>query len=150
MDKTLFLKPRLSEQTYALSSANRVYVFDVPKGANKHGVARAVAAQFEVTVESVNITNVKGKTKRTVSISGKRRGNPGTQSGTKKAYVKLAAGFSLPIFAAIEEAEEKSQTGQEKATAATVKQAPKEAKKPAAAKQNARRGLHLFNKQGER
>src|SRR5690348_1770353 len=106
MSKTLTLRPRLSEQTYALAQQNRVYVFDVPKDANKHTVARAVAAQFEVTVESVNLANIKGKAKRTYSITGRRRGlNDGTRSDIKKAYVKLIKGDSLPVFAAIEESE---------------------------------------------
>lgn len=150
MSKTLFLKPRLSEQSYALSTSQRTYVFDVPKQANKHDVARAVASQFDVAVESVNITNVKGKAKATVSLTGRRRGNPGTQSTVKKAYVKLVKGASLPIFAAIEEANAEQQEAQEKIDKAVAKQAAREVKKPApAAKQN-RRGLHLFNKQGEK
>ena len=61
MSKNLALLPRLSEQTYAQAQTGRVYVFEIPKNANKHTVARAVAAQFEVTVQSVNVTNVKGK-----------------------------------------------------------------------------------------
>src|SRR5215471_16171899 len=113
MSKLITLKPRLSEQTYA-QAQGRVYVFNVPADANKHSIARAVASQFEVTVESVNITNVKGKVKRTISLTGRRRGNSdGVRSGNKKAYVKLAEGFSLPVFAAVEEAEEKEQATQE-------------------------------------
>jgi len=150
MREALFLKPRLSEQTYALSSTQRTYVFDVPKDANKHAVARAVAAQFEVKVATVNITNIRGKAKATVALSGKRRGNAGRQSDTKKAYVRLAEGFSLPIFASIDEANEKEQAAQEKIDKLAAKQAVKEAKKPAADVKQNRRGLHLFNKQGER
>ena len=150
MSKTLFLKPRLSEQSYALSTTQRTYVFDVPASANKHEVARAVAAQFEVKVESVNMTNLKGKAKATVLLSGKRRSTPGTQSDVKKAYVKLAKGQSLPLFAAIEEATAEQEATQEKIEKATAKQAVKGAKKPAAAAKQNRRGLHLFNKQGEK
>jgi large subunit ribosomal protein L23 len=151
MSKTLLLKPRLSEQSYALSSKQRTYVFDVPASANKHEVARAVTAQFEVTVESVNISNLKGKAKATVSLSGKRRGAAGTQADVKKAYVKLAKGNTLPIFAAIEEANAEQEAVDEKASAKpATKRTTKEVKIPAqAAKQN-RRGLHLFNKQGEK
>src|SRR5947208_612381 len=97
MSKSLVLKPRLSEQTYAQAQASRVYVFNVSRGANKLVVARAVAAQFEVKIESVNVANLKGKTKRTISMTGRRRGNAtGRRSDIKKAYVKLAEGFSLP------------------------------------------------------
>ena len=68
----------------------------------------------------------------------------------KKAYVRLAEGFSLPIFASIDEANEKEQAAQEKIDKLAAKQAVKEAKKPAADVKQNRRGLHLFNKQGER
>lgn len=121
MSKQLTLLPRLSEQTYALSQS-RVYVFEVPKDANKHAVARAVSAQFDVTIADVNVVNVKGKTKRTVSLTGKRRRNTdGVRSDIKKAYVKLAEGFKLPVFAAVEEAEAEQKAVQDKADKAAAK-----------------------------
>ncbi len=103
MDKQLPLKPRMSEKAYGLSVVRNTYTFDVPSDATKHTVARAVAAQFEVTVEEVNIVNVKGKTKRTVRKGG--RATDGRRSDVKKAYVTLKEGDKLPVFAAIEEAE---------------------------------------------
>lgn len=126
MAKTLLLKPRLSEKTYALSTS-RVYVFDVPKSANKHEVERAVVDQFDVKVTDVRIANITGKAKRTISLSGKRvaQGAGGKQNDKKKAYVTLAEGQSLPFFAAIEEAEEKQEATQEKVAKALDKQAKK-------------------------
>lgn len=139
MSKTITLRPRLSEKTYALSD-NRVYVVEVPADANKHAVARAVEAQFEVKVVKVNIANVKGKAKRIISISGKRMKNAnGRRSDTKKAYVTLAEGHSLPFFAAVEEEEKQEQATQEKIDKAVAKQAAKEAKP-------ARRGLRRTKK----
>jgi large subunit ribosomal protein L23 len=148
MSKTMLLKPRLSEKTYALSTG-RVYVFDVPKAANKHDIARAVAAQFEVIVSTVRITNIAGKAKRTISLSGKRvaAGAGGKQVDRKKAYVTLAEGQSLPFFAAVEEAEEKQEETQEKVAKALDKQAKKTDKsddKPA------RRGLRRTKKEEEK
>lgn len=134
MDKQLLLKPRMSEKAYATSQTG-VYVFDIPRSVNRHSVASAVAAQFDVTVEKVNIANIKGKAKRTISQKG-RRVKQGTDSDVKKAYVTLKKGDSLPIFAAVEEAEEKEKATQEKVAKAVEKQAQKEAKP-------ARRGLHL-------
>jgi large subunit ribosomal protein L23 len=99
--KTLVLKPRLSEKTYALS-ARRTYVVDVPTNANKDMVAKAMAAQFGVAVSTVNIVVKKGKRKRTVRKGG--RPTMGQQSDIKKAYVTLKEGESLPFFAEIEEA----------------------------------------------
>ncbi len=130
MSKTMILRPRMSEKTYAQSQAS-VYVFVVPKEANKHSVARAVEAQFEVTVTNVNILNQKGKAKRTISRGGRRVAN-GAQTDTKKAYVTLAEGQSLPIFEAVEEAEakeEKLTQQMEKASEKATKKAEKEAKK---------------------
>jgi large subunit ribosomal protein L23 len=109
MDKTTILTPIVSEKAYGLSQTRNTYVFAVPKDANKHTVARAVAAQFSVTVANVNITNIAGKAKRTIRKSG--RAVNGRQSDTHKAYVTLKDGDSLPIFAALEEentAEKKS------------------------------------------
>ena len=65
-------------------------------------MARAVASQFDVTVTDVNIANVKGKAKRTISAKG-RRVSKGRQNDVKKAYVTLKVGDKLSIFAAIEE-----------------------------------------------
>lgn len=94
--KTLVLRPRLSEKTFGLASSRTVYVFDVPKAANKHAVSAAVAAQFEVTVMDVNILNSKGKPK-----SSPRKGHrpvQGQRSDFKKAYVTLKEGDKLPFF----------------------------------------------------
>lgn len=129
MYKQLALKPRLSEKAFAQSQAG-VYVFTVPGDANKHSVARAVEAQFAVTVTEVNILNLKGKSKRTISKGGRRVSN-GTTSDLKKAYVTLAEGNSLPIFAAEEEAEAKQEKVQTQVDKAAAKQADKEAKKAA-------------------
>jgi large subunit ribosomal protein L23 len=150
MSKLLVLKPRLSERTYAQAQTAQVYVFQVAHDANKHMVARAVEAQFDVKVDAVNITNVKGKQKSTVSITGRRRGISGSRSDLKKAYVKLAKGFSLPVFAAIEETQEKEQAAQEQADKAMTKQLRQDSKKPASAPKTAGRGLKIFKKQGDK
>lgn len=131
MSKTIALRPRLNEKTYGLADV-RVYVFDVDRGVNKHSIARAVEAQFDVKVTSVNTTNIGGKAKRTMSLSGKRLKNAeGRRSDIKKAYVTLAEGQSLPFFSAIEEEEQKEQAVQEKVDKAAAKEATKTAKKTA-------------------
>ena len=96
MSKTILLRPRLSEKTYGLGITKNVYAFDVPHDANKHTVADAVEAQFEVKVTAVNMTNIKGKVKRTIRKGG--RPVMGTRSDIKKAYVTLAEGQHLPFF----------------------------------------------------
>ncbi len=148
MSKAIALKPRLNEKTYGLA-ASRVYVFDVDRSVNKHSIARAVEAQFEVKVSAVNTTNIPGKAKRTINITGKRMKNSeGSRNDFKKAYVTLAEGNALPFFDAIEEEEQQEQATQEKfdkvaakqaakdekAAAKTVKSETKTEKKPAAKK----------------
>lgn len=131
MDKTITLRPHLSEKTYGLSES-RVYVLEIPRNVNKHSVARAVEAQFEVKVNKVNIANIPGKTKRVMSVTGKRVKNAeGRRTDVKKAYVVLAEGHSLPFFNAIEEEESKEQALQEKVDKAAAKEATKTAKKTA-------------------
>lgn len=120
---SLVLKPRVSEKAYGLSQVRNTYVFDVERAANKHSIARAVSEQYGVTVTEVNVINQKGKTKRTVRKGG--RPVMGRQSDVKKAYVTLKQGDSLPIFAAIEEAEAKEAKVAEKIEKATEKAAKK-------------------------
>lgn len=140
MSKSITLRPRLSEKTYGLSE-KRVYVVEVPTDVNKHTVARAVEEQFEVKVTAVNIVNVKGKAKRVISLTGKRMVNKnGKRADTKKAYVTLAEGYSLPFFAAIEEEEAQQQAAQAQIDKAAAKQADKEAKP-------ARRGIRKAKKE---
>ncbi len=96
MEKNVILRPRLSEKTFGLAGAHTVYVFDVPKEANKHTIAAAVAVQFGVTVVNVNMTNIKGKPKRLIRKGG--RPVNGRRSDIKKAYVTLKEGEKLPFF----------------------------------------------------
>lgn len=97
MENTIVLRPRISEKTYMLSETRNTYVVEVPAGTSRDLVAKAVAAQFKVTVVNVNIINVKGKTKRTVRKGGRQI--MGQRSDIKKAYVTLKEGDKLPFFA---------------------------------------------------
>lgn len=108
MSKTLSLKPRLSEKTYAMSENLNVYTFEVPAEATKHTVAAAVKAQYDVSVKSVRIANVTGKTQRTYRRRG-RSVKSGQRSDIRKAYVTLNEGDKLPIYAAVEEANKAAQ-----------------------------------------
>lgn len=125
MSKTLVLKPRSSEKTYALAQSSNVFVFDVAKDVNKSEVGAAVEAQFGVSVTAVRTMIIKGKPSRSIRIGGKaRRQVMGKRSDIKKAYVTLKEGDSIPIFAAIEEAEK----AEAKATEKAAKKAAKETK----------------------
>lgn len=144
MSNAIVLKPRVSEKAYGLSAkraegsakahgkeARNVYVFDIDGSLNKHTAARAIESQYGVHVDTVNITNLKGKSKRTIRKGG--RPVAGRTSDVKKAYVTLKAGESLPIFAAVEEAAEKEAKQTEQFTKAAEKAAAKEEKQAAKA-----------------
>ncbi len=120
--KSLALKPRMSEKTYALSQSENTFVFDVPMTTNKFEIAASVSKQFAVTVVDTRITIVKGKAMRTIRKGG--RAAMGKRVDKKKAYVRLKEGDSIPIFAAIEKAEEDQKKVEEK----VAKKAAKEKK----------------------
>jgi ribosomal protein L23 len=103
MSKTMPLKPHLSEKTYAQSENLNVYTFEVPMDATKLTVAAAVKSQYEVDPLKVRIASAAGKSRRTYKKST-RSTVSGTWSGIRKAYVTLKEGDKLPIFAAVEEA----------------------------------------------
>lgn len=125
MSKIVILKPRMSEKSYAASTALNTYVFDVPLGINKLQIAQAVEAQFNVHVNDVRTTIIKGKEARSIRIGGKARANvSGKRSDIKKAYVTVKEGDSIPVFAALDE-----QTAKQEKIAETLdKKSKKESK----------------------
>jgi large subunit ribosomal protein L23 len=78
--------------TEATSNLNQ-YTFKVSKSSNRVSVKAAVERQFGVTVNSVNILNVKPKFKRDRS----RRGGVGRKPGFKKAIIRLKAGDTIDL-----------------------------------------------------
>lgn len=98
---SIALRPRMSEKTYAQSD-HGVFVFVVDKHMNKKQVAEAVEKTYDVGVTNVNIVVQKGKAKR---MYKNRKFEHGTRNDMKKAYVTLKEGDSIPIFAAVDEAE---------------------------------------------
>jgi large subunit ribosomal protein L23 len=125
-DKTLVLKPRVSEKAYAKSQDN-VYVFKVDKAANKNVISAAVEAQFGVTVMSIKTLVQKGKAKRTIRKGG--RPVAGRESDFKKAYITLKDGDSIPVFNA-EESTSAEATAEKESKPKTEKKAEAD-KKPA-------------------
>jgi large subunit ribosomal protein L23 len=105
---TLVITPRVTDKSYAAAGVeNGVYTFVVPKLSNKHEVKEAVEKLYDVTVTNVNISILKGKTKRFAQKRG--RSSTGTRQSVKKAYVTLKSGDNIPVFnpEAVEEAPSK-------------------------------------------
>ena len=84
-------KPVLTEKSLLLQQNENKYTFDVDLTANKTEVKVAVEKMFDVKVESVNIMNVKPKTKRMGRYVGKTKKR-------RKAIVKLKEGYSINLF----------------------------------------------------
>lgn len=84
-----------TEKAYRLTGEHQVLTVTVDKNTNKVEVAQAAQSVFNTDVISVNILNVKGKTKN--------RGNrKGRRSDVKKAYIRVPAVSQSEIDAAAE------------------------------------------------
>jgi large subunit ribosomal protein L23 len=88
------LAPIVSEKSTMLAERNRQYVFRVADDASKPEIKAAVELLFKTRVDSVTVSNVKGKAKRFGRFNGRRR-------NWKKAFVCLAPGQEIN-FAATE------------------------------------------------
>jgi large subunit ribosomal protein L23 len=68
------------------------YAFEVATDATKADIKTAIEKLFDVQVKSVNVVNVKGKTKAFRYRNGRR-------ADSRKAYVTLADGQSIDVTA---------------------------------------------------
>ena len=84
----VLLAPQISEKATYVADRNEQVIFRVVSDATKPEVKAAVELLFKVSVESVQIANVKGKQKRFGRHMGSRK-------GWKKAYVCLKPGQEI-------------------------------------------------------
>ena len=89
----VLLEPRVTEKSTLVGDKFNQFVFKVRTDASKPEIKQAVELLFEVQVDSVQVTNVKGKSKRYRQSQGRR-------SDWKKAYVKLKPGFDIDFMGA--------------------------------------------------
>ncbi|HEU6456123.1 MAG TPA: 50S ribosomal protein L23 [Roseateles sp.] len=85
---SVLLAPIVSEKATQVAEKHNQVLFKVLRDATKPEIKAAVELMFKVEVESVNVVNVKGKTKRFGGRAGRR-------DHVKKAYVALKAGQEL-------------------------------------------------------
>ena len=86
---TIIVGPHVSEKAALIADRNNQVAFRVANDATKPEISEAIETLFKVTVEDLQVLNVKGKTKRTA------RGKLRQKSNWKKAYVKLAQGQEI-------------------------------------------------------
>ena len=84
---------RITEKATDLSANQNKYTFEVFPNVNRIEVKHAISKMFSVEVESVNILNQKGKSKRSRTV----RGQTGTTRSMKKAVVTLKQGHAIEI-----------------------------------------------------
>ena len=84
----VLLAPQISEKATFVADKNEQVIFRVAPDATKPEVKAAVELLFKVQVESVQISNVKGKQKRFGRYMGARK-------NWKKAYVCLKPGQEI-------------------------------------------------------
>jgi large subunit ribosomal protein L23 len=87
----VLLAPRVTEKTARVGEQGNQYVFRVATDATKADIRAAVEHLFDVNVESVQVTNVKGKTKSFKLRAGKR-------ADWKKAYVRVQEGQVIDLL----------------------------------------------------
>ena len=84
----VLLAPVVSEKSTFVADKRDQVVFRVAKDATKPEIKAAVELRFKVEVESVKVSNVKGKEKRFGRFMGRR-------NHWKKAYVCLKPGQEI-------------------------------------------------------
>ena len=84
----VLLAPQISEKATFVADKNGQVVFRVASDATKVEVKAAVELLFKVTVDSVQVVNVKGKQKKFGRHMGSRK-------NWKKAYVCLGSGQEI-------------------------------------------------------
>ena len=85
---SVVLAPVVSEKSTMVGDRANQVVFRVADTATKPEIKAAVELLFKVKVESVQVSNVKGKEKRFGRFMGRRR-------NWKKAYVSLMPGQEI-------------------------------------------------------
>ena len=88
----VLLAPQISEKATFVADKNEQVVFKVATDATKPEVKAAVEALFKVEVKSVQVLNVKGKSKRFGKTMGRRK-------DWKKAFVCLKPGQEINFAA---------------------------------------------------
>jgi large subunit ribosomal protein L23 len=84
----VLLAPVISEKATLLAEKNEQVIFRVLQDATKPEIKAAVEMLFKVEVESVQVSNRAGKTKRTMRGMGRR-------NNTKHAFVCLKPGQEI-------------------------------------------------------
>lgn len=93
----VIVSPVVTEKTTD-QMAHSLYTFVVNKRANKHEIARAVEALWDVKVEDVRTMRYPGKAKRALLGRMAKNWDLGRRASYKKAVVQLAQGDEIEFY----------------------------------------------------
>jgi large subunit ribosomal protein L23 len=91
----VLLSPHISEKSSIVADQNNQIVMKVATDASKPEIKQAVELLFAVKVDRVQVSNIKGKTKRFGAKMGRR-------SDWKKAYITLQEGQEIDFLGGAE------------------------------------------------
>jgi large subunit ribosomal protein L23 len=91
----VLMAPHISEKSTLAAEQSNQIVFKVATDATKPEIKKAVELLFDVKVDRVQVSNVKGKVKRFGAKMGRR-------NDWKKAYVTLQEGQEIDFLGAAE------------------------------------------------
>jgi len=94
----VILSPVVTERATAQQEEQNVYTFIVHPDANKHQIAKAVEAAWDVVVEDVRTARYQGKSKRAFLGRMNPRSPVGKKAAFKKAMVRLAEGDRIEFY----------------------------------------------------
>jgi large subunit ribosomal protein L23 len=94
----VLVKPIITEKSNKQTDKSAVYAFKVSKKANKLEIKKAIESFYGVSIVEVNTMVVPGKAKSRFTKAGVISG---VKPSYKKAYVKVADGETIDLYATI-------------------------------------------------
>lgn len=95
MQKSILIRPLLTEKLTVLQEKHNQYSFEVNASANKIQIKDSVESKYNVEVATVNTSNKEGRVKQQFTKKGVLVGK---KPDVKKAIVKLKQGFSIDFL----------------------------------------------------
>lgn len=94
----VILSPVVTEKTAEQMELESLYTFVVNKDSNKHEIAHAVEALWDVKVKDVRTMRYAGKAKRALLGRMAKNWDLGRRPSWKKAIVQLAEGDQIELY----------------------------------------------------
>lgn len=92
MNKNIIIRPIITEKSMYDAGLGK-FTFAVNRNTNKYAIAQAVQEAFQVTVEHISVSRVKGARKRAGTRRIEKQGDI-----WKKAIITLAKGQKIDLF----------------------------------------------------